>query len=121
MIFFGLAKSADILETATNSPSLAVPKFQGEKFYANKRIVDEIKKLAARKGCTLPQVALAWVLAQGMIPIPGTTKAKRLEENWKSRDIELTEEGKRNFRKILENAKVVGNRYNEALQALVGN
>ncbi|KAJ4374113.1 hypothetical protein N0V83_002852 [Neocucurbitaria cava] len=53
------------------------PKFQGENFYKNRAIVDEIKKLASKKGCTLTQVALAWVAAQGMIAIPGTTKAKR--------------------------------------------
>ena len=67
------------------------PKFQGENFYKNKAIVEEIKKLSVRKGCTLPQIALAWVAAQGFIAIPGTTKPKRLEENWASRDIELTD------------------------------
>ncbi|KAL1584748.1 Aldo-keto reductase [Cladosporium halotolerans] len=96
------------------------PKFQGENFTANKRIVTEIKKLAARKGCTLTQVALAWVLAQGMIPIPGTTKPGRLEENWASREIELTEEEKKAMREIVEAAKPVGNRYGEKHAAMVG-
>ncbi|WQF82240.1 Putative NADP-dependent oxidoreductase domain-containing protein [Colletotrichum destructivum] len=96
------------------------PKFQGENFYKNKAIVDEIKKLAARKGCSLPQIALAWVAAQGMIPIPGTTKAKRLEENWASRDIDLTEEEKGEMRRIIDAAKPHGNRYNPTQQAMVG-
>lgn len=97
-----------------------VPKFQGENFYKNKAIVDEIKKLAAAKGCTLTQVALAWVVAQGMIPIPGTTKPYRLEENFASRNVELTNDEKKEMRKILENAKPVGHRYNESAQAMVG-
>ena len=96
------------------------PKFQGENFYKNKAIVEEIKKLAAQKGCTLPQIALAWVAAQGMIAIPGTTKAKRLEENWASRDIELTGKEKQEIRKIVDAAKPSGNRYNEKGQSMVG-
>ncbi|KAK3934275.1 aldo/keto reductase [Diplogelasinospora grovesii] len=97
-----------------------VPKFQGENFYKNRAIVDEIKKLAARKGCTTSQIALAWVAAQGMIAIPGTTKAKRVEENWKSRDVDLTEEEQRDMRRIIDAAKPQGNRYGPIHQAMVG-
>lgn len=68
----------------------------------------------------MPQIALAWVAAQGMIAIPGTTKASRLEENWASRDVDLTEEEKQELRKIIDNAKPVGNRYNERSQSMVG-
>ncbi|KAH8886607.1 putative aldo-keto reductase [Thozetella sp. PMI_491] len=96
------------------------PKFQGENFYKNRAIVEEIKKLAARKGCSLAQIALAWVAAQGMIAIPGTTKAKRLEENWASREIELTKEELDEMRKIINAAKPHGNRYGAVHQALVG-
>ncbi|RDW56911.1 putative aldo-keto reductase YakC [Coleophoma crateriformis] len=97
-----------------------VPKFQGENFYKNRAIVDEIKKLAIRKGCTITQIALAWVASQGMIAIPGTTKAKRLEENWASRDIELSEEEKQEMRRIINEAKPHGVRYAPANQAMVG-
>ncbi|PNH37661.1 hypothetical protein VD0004_g9141 [Verticillium dahliae] len=97
-----------------------VPKFQGENFYKNKAIVTEIKKLATRKGCSLTQIALAWVAAQGMIAIPGTTKSTRLEENFASRDVELSEDERKELRRIIDSAKPVGNRYNEAQQALVG-
>lgn len=100
--------------------SLAVPKFQGENFYKNRNIVDEIKKLAEKKGCTLSQIALAWVAAQGMIAIPGTTKAHRLENNWASRDIELTEEEKKSLRQIIDSSKPHGNRYEPDQQARVG-
>lgn len=55
-----------------------------------------------------------------MIAIPGTTKAGRLEENWGSRDIELTEEDKKEFRKLLETAKPHGVRYGAKNQAMVG-
>ncbi|CRK20369.1 hypothetical protein HYQ45_017531 [Verticillium longisporum] len=97
-----------------------VPKFQGENFYKNKAIVTEVKRLATRKGCTLTQIALAWVAAQGMIAIPGTTKSKRLEENFASREVELSEDERKELRRIIDSAKPVGNRYNEAQQARVG-
>jgi aryl-alcohol dehydrogenase-like predicted oxidoreductase len=98
----------------------SAPKFQGENFYKNKAIVEEAKKLAARKGCTTSQIALAWVAAQGMIPIPGTTKARRLEENWASREVVLTAEEMREMRRIVDEAKPVGARYGAAHQAMVG-
>ncbi|KAL2835400.1 NADP-dependent oxidoreductase domain-containing protein [Aspergillus pseudoustus] len=96
------------------------PKFQGENFYANRAIVEEIKALAAKKGCSISQIALAWVAAQGMIAIPGTTKASRLEQNWASREISFTEEEWKEMRRIIDVAKPKGNRYGEAHQALVG-
>lgn len=96
------------------------PKFQGENFYKNRAIVEELKKISKAKGCTLPQVALAWVAAQSMIAIPGTTKPARLEENFASRNIELTEEERKEMRRIVDSAKPEGNRYGEANQSLVG-
>jgi aryl-alcohol dehydrogenase-like predicted oxidoreductase len=97
-----------------------VPKFQGQNFYDNKKIVEQIKVIAKGKGCSLTQVALAWVIAQGMIPIPGTTKPGRLEENFASRRVELTGEEEREMRRILEEVKPQGQRYNERAQAMVG-
>ncbi|RAH64997.1 Aldo/keto reductase [Aspergillus aculeatinus CBS 121060] len=96
------------------------PKYQGENFYKNKAIVEEMKKISARRGCALSQVALAWVASQGLLAIPGTTNPQRLEENWASRDIELTDEEKQEIRKIIESNKPHGNRYNETWQAMVG-
>ncbi|GLA09408.1 hypothetical protein AnigIFM60653_011729 [Aspergillus niger] len=97
-----------------------VPKFQGENFYKNKAIVDEIKKLATKKGCSVAQIALAWVAAQGLITIPGTTKPSRLEENWASRDLELTEEELEEMRKIVDDAKPIGDRFAPIFQSMVG-
>ncbi|KAK7947825.1 aldo/keto reductase [Apiospora aurea] len=98
-----------------------IPKFQGENFYANKKIVDGFKELAKRKSCTLPQVALAWVAAQGMISIPGTTKPGRLEENWASRDIDLSEEELKHIRTIVDSLKPQGDRYNAEAAINIGN
>ncbi|CBF82756.1 hypothetical protein AN3414.2 [Aspergillus nidulans FGSC A4] len=96
------------------------PKFQGENFYKNRAIVEETKKLALKKGVSISQIALAWVAAQGMIAIPGTTKAKRLEENWASREIEFSGEEWKEMRRIIDAAKPAGNRYGPEHQALVG-
>ncbi|KAF3019001.1 hypothetical protein E8E14_012908 [Neopestalotiopsis sp. 37M] len=97
-----------------------VPKFQGENFYKNRAIVEEFKKLAAGKGCSIAQIALAWVASQGMLAIPGTTKASRLEGNWASRDIDLSVEEQQEIRKLVDSAKPHGNRYEPAQQAMVG-
>lgn len=97
-----------------------VPKFQGENFYKNLAIVDKIKALAKRKGCTTGQIALAWVAAQGMIAIPGTTKAHRLEENFASRDVDLSEEEMKEMRAMIDEAKPHGIRHSAQSQAMVG-
>lgn len=76
--------------------------------------------MATRKGCTVAQIALAWVAAQGAITIPGTTKAARLEENWASRDIELTAEELTQMREIVEAAKPDGERFSAIVQSMVG-
>jgi len=99
---------------------ITVPKFQGQNFYHNKAIVNEMKKLATQKGCTVAQIALAWVAAQGLISIPGTTKVSRLEENWASRAVVLTEEEEKAMRKIVNDAKPIGERFAANMQQLVG-
>lgn len=81
--------------------------------------MEEIKNLAKRKGCTLSQIALAWVAAQGMISIPGTTKAHRLEENWKSRNVELTDEEKKEMRKIIDSSQIHGVRFSPQYEATI--
>ncbi|KAH7325546.1 aldo/keto reductase [Stachybotrys elegans] len=98
-----------------------IPKFQGEDFYANKKISEGFKELAKRKGCTVTQIALAWVAAQGMIAIPGTTKPSRLVENWSARDIELTEEELKQMRATINELKPRGDRYNEVAAKDIGN
>lgn len=77
--------------------------------------------LAERKACKLPQVALAWVAAQGIITIPGTIKPSRLEENWASRDIDLTDDEMKYIRSIVESLKPQGDRYNAEAAVNIGN
>lgn len=68
------------------------PRFQGENFQKNLDLVAEVRGLAAEKGCTPSQLALAWVLSQGedVVPIPGTKRVKYLEENLGALDVALT-------------------------------
>jgi aryl-alcohol dehydrogenase-like predicted oxidoreductase len=65
---------------------------------------------AERKGCTSSELALAWILKQGqdMFVIPGTTKAKYIEENWKAIDVVLTDEDERELREFVSNAELLG-------------
>jgi aryl-alcohol dehydrogenase-like predicted oxidoreductase len=87
-----------------------IPRFSEELLGKNMRIVDEFKKLAEKKGCSPGQLALAWVIAQGAIPIPGTKKAERLEENFGAREVDLDEEELAEIRKLVEEAKPEGAR-----------
>ena len=70
-----------------------LPRFQGENFDRNLALVDEVRRLAADKGATPGQLALAWLHAQGddVVPIPGTKRRTYLEENVAALQIELTE------------------------------
>ncbi len=70
------------------------PRFQGENFERNFELVERVKEIAAQKGCTAGQLALAWVLAQGddIVPIPGTKHPRYVEQNVGALEVELTEE-----------------------------
>ncbi|SGY33626.1 BQ5605_C002g01517 [Microbotryum silenes-dioicae] len=94
----------------------SLPRLQEEVFEQNYKIVEEIEKIAQRKGCTKGQLALAWLLAQGdnIIPIPGTKSEKYLLENFASRKIELTDEEVKELRTIAEKHAPVGTRYQES-------
>jgi aryl-alcohol dehydrogenase-like predicted oxidoreductase len=91
------------------------PRFSEENFPKNLKLVDQIAELAKAKGVTPSQLTLAWLLAQGndIIPIPGTTKVERLEENLQSLKIELTKEEEQKIRKACEEAEIHGGRYPE--------
>jgi aryl-alcohol dehydrogenase-like predicted oxidoreductase len=75
------------------------PRFQGENLQANLALADRIKEIAQEKGCTPAQLALAWLLAQGddIVPIPGTRKRSRLDENAAAVNIRLSDEEKRSI------------------------
>ncbi|HEY3157892.1 MAG TPA: aldo/keto reductase [Vicinamibacterales bacterium] len=91
------------------------PRFQGDNFRRNLAIVDRVARVAARKGCTPAQLALAWVLAQGddIVPIPGSKRRERLEENAAAADIHLTPEDLQEIDALLPPGMAAGTRYPE--------
>ncbi len=99
-----------------------VPRFSPEARKANMALVDIVKAVADRKGATPAQVALAWLLAQGpwIVPIPGTTKSHRLEENLGAVDLELTAEDRSEIAAGLSKSEVQGERLPEAALKMVG-
>jgi len=99
-----------------------VPRFTPENRKANQALVDLIGKFAQQRKRTPAQIALAWLLAQKpwIVPIPGTTKLGRLEENLGAADIELTPEDLRQLETAASKIPVEGARYPEELQRLVG-
>jgi aryl-alcohol dehydrogenase-like predicted oxidoreductase len=99
-----------------------VPRFTPEARKANKALVDLLGAIAARKKATPAQLALAWLLAQKswIVPIPGTTKLHRLEENVGSAAVELTAEDLRAIASAASTITVQGARYPEQLNRMVG-
>ncbi len=89
------------------------PRFQGENFYANLRLVGRVKELAAEHDCTPGQLALAWVLHQGedVVPIPGTKRRAFLEENAEAVEIDLSEEDLRRLDEAAPVGATAGARY----------
>jgi aryl-alcohol dehydrogenase-like predicted oxidoreductase len=89
------------------------PRFQGENFTKNLELVAHIKALAAQKGCTPAQLALAWVLAQGndMLPIPGTKRVKYLEENAAAEGVALSQDELARIDTLLPPGAAAGARY----------
>lgn len=98
-----------------------VPRFSPEARKANQALVDLIAKFAGQKNATPAQIALAWVLAQKpwIVPIPGTTKLHRLEENLGAVNIELTHEDLRELDNLTSQIKVQGARYGEGSQKMI--
>lgn len=99
-----------------------VPRFSEENRSANQGLVDALGRIAAQKGVTNAQVAIAWLLAQKpwIVPIPGTTKISRLEENMSAADVKLTAQDLMDIESALGGIEVKGARYPQQLQRLVG-
>jgi aryl-alcohol dehydrogenase-like predicted oxidoreductase len=100
----------------------SIPRFSPEARKANQALVDLLAAIAARKGATPAQVALAWLLAQKpwIVPIPGTTKAHRLDENVGAVSVELTAEDLRTIDDAASAIEIQGARYPEALERMTG-
>jgi aryl-alcohol dehydrogenase-like predicted oxidoreductase len=99
-----------------------VPRFSPEARKANQAVVDLLGRIAEQKKATPAQIALAWLLAQKpwMVPIPGTTKVSRLEENLGGVNVKLTPDDLREIDSAASKIKVEGARYPEHLQKMVG-
>ncbi|EAN8969331.1 aldo/keto reductase [Salmonella enterica] len=99
-----------------------VPRFATAALEANEKLVALLGELAGEKGVTSAQIALAWLLAQKpwIVPIPGTTKQYRLEENLAAAELTLATEDLRKITQALDAVDIVGERYPAALQARVG-
>jgi aryl-alcohol dehydrogenase-like predicted oxidoreductase len=97
------------------------PRFQGENFQRNLALVGKVKALAAEKRCTAAQLALAWVLAQGphIVPIPGTRRVDRLDENLGALDVRLSDEELRGIEAVFPAGATAGARYPESMMRLV--
>ena len=91
------------------------PRFTGDNFAKNLRLVDAVRMIAQRKNCTAAQLALAWVLAQGddIIPIPGTKRVSTLEENIGAADVALTAADLEEIHRIFPIEAVAGDRYQD--------
>lgn len=99
-----------------------VPRFSEENRKANQTLVDLVKSIASEKNAAPSQIALAWLLAQKpwIVPIPGTTKLHRLEENIGGTEVYLSKEELNNIDAALKNIEIVGARYPQQLQDRVG-
>lgn len=99
-----------------------VPRFEAENLAANQALVDHVKELATAKGATPGQVALAWLLAQQpwIVPIPGTRRIERVEENAASTAVGLSADDLADLNSLTERIQVAGDRYQAAMMAMVG-
>ena len=99
-----------------------VPRFNEQNRKANQIVVSKITEFAKGKKATPAQVALAWVLAQKpwIVPIPGTTKVHRLQENLKAEELTLTREDLKDIEKTFSDIQIQGARYPQHLQERVG-
>jgi len=99
-----------------------VPRFSADARTANQAVVDQITSIAQAKGVTNAQVALGWLLAQKpwIVPIPGTTKMHRMEENVGGADVDLSTQDLADIQTALAKIEIQGARYPQHLQARVG-
>ena len=97
------------------------PRFQAEHFDTNRKLVDAVVEMATSKNCTPAQLALAWVMSRGedVVPIPGTTKISRLDENIASVDVGLSASDLAQLAGIMEAHQTSGERYPAGMSALV--
>ena len=115
----GAIKSPD--DFAADDYRRTNPRFQGENFTRNLALVGKVKELAADKGCSPAQLALAWVLAQGqhIVPIPGTRRLRNLDENLGALEVRLSDDELVQIEAVFPAGVFAGARYPEAMMRLV--
>jgi aryl-alcohol dehydrogenase-like predicted oxidoreductase len=118
---FLTGKIDETTEFADDDFRNTVPRFDEENRKANRVFVDLLERIAAEKHATAAQVALAWILAQSpsFVPIPGTTKVTRMEENMAAADLELTNEDLSEIGEAASRISAQGARYSEANQRMI--
>ncbi|SDC81734.1 aldo/keto reductase [Nocardioides lianchengensis] len=99
-----------LADLAPDDARRGLPRFQPAAFAANRRLVARVESVAARLGATTAQVALAWLLAEGVVPIPGTRRRSRLDENADAASLLLSEEVRRELADALPDEEIVGHR-----------
>ncbi|MEP6713868.1 MAG: aldo/keto reductase [Ferruginibacter sp.] len=99
----------------------SIPRYMGAMFYKNIELIAEIKKLADAKSITASQLAIAWVIAKGAVPIPGTRRVKYVEENLAASGITLSEAEMQLLEKIVPLGVSTGDRYDAATMATIDN
>ncbi|MFD1141543.1 aldo/keto reductase [Larkinella insperata] len=97
----------------------SIPRFQGEQFYKNIELVDAIKELADQKGVTPTQLAIAWVISKGFVPIPGTKHVEYVEQNIAAIDVQLTPQELAKLEAIVPVGLSVGDRYDGSGMAMI--
>jgi len=112
----GIQNKSDL---AANDWRRMMPRFEDGNFEQNKLLVDAVAAIAKSRGCTPAQLALAWLLHQGqdIVPIPGTRRIARLDENAEATRLTLTEVELAVIRAVLKNASIAGTRYPAAIMA----
>jgi len=91
----------------------SIPKFQGDQFYKNIDLLNELNNLASEKGITPSQLAIAWTVSKGFVPIPGTKRVKYVEQNIAAAAIELTNTDLQRLESIIPLGTATGNRYDD--------
>jgi len=97
-------------ELAPDDARRTLPRFRPDAFEANLRLVERVEDIAARLHVTTAQVALAWLLAEGVVPIPGTRRRERLAENAAAVDVELDDDVRQELLDLLPEGDIVGHR-----------
>ena len=112
----------EVVDFPQNDIRHGMPRFEGEAWQKNRALLSEYARIAEEAECSQAQLALAWALAQGehVLPIPGTSKADHLEENWGGGQVTLSADLLERLDNLINQNTVIGGRYTEKMQSQVG-